>query len=246
MTTTTTITEIDSTTDTISVRQGAVMVLSVRSGATGENVYTLPGESETTDALEPLGPYTYGPYDHDQDFEITADSGIVEAAVSFTDSDSGGVVFNYVDALPSTGRQGVIYVTADAAYWWNGTGFTAMGSGAGGSFTTLTASGLFSLTGVENGLTAFAGGGQEDATALSATKNMHRVSTVATAADSAKLPAATVGQLHLVRNDGAEAMQLFGTDTDTINGVAAATGISVAAATGLVVFCVEAGKWVTA
>ena len=245
MTTTTTITEIDSTTDTISVRQGAVMVLSVRAGATGENVYTLPGESETTDSLEPLGPYTYGPYLQDQDFEITSTSGIVEAAVSFTDADSGGVVFSYVTDLPDVGRQGVIYVTADAAYYWSGSDFVPMGGGAGGDFTTLTASGLFTLTGVEATVTAFATGGKASATALSATKNFHRISVCATAADSVLMPAANVGEMHYLRNDGAAAAQVFGAGTDTINAVATATGVSLPAGTAILLFCLASGAWVT-
>ena len=59
------------------------------------------------------------------------------------------------------------------------------------------------------------------------------------------MPAATAGQMHFVRNDGAEAMQVFGAGTDTINGVATATGISMDAATGKVFVCVTDGAWIT-
>lgn len=75
------------------------------------------------------------------------------------------------------------------------------------------------------GITAHAGGGQASATLLTA--NINDVGTVATAADSVKLPPPTIpGQIIVVANNGANAMQVFGSGTDTINGVATATGVS--------------------
>lgn len=118
-------------------------------------------------------------------------------------------------------------------------------SGGPGSFSSLTASGLFTLTGVENAVTARVGGGKASATALDATKNYHRVSTVASAADSVLLPLASVGQSHYVRNDGANAMQVFGNTSDTINSVATATGISQAAGVGMWYVSTAAGAWTT-
>jgi hypothetical protein len=149
---------------------------------------------------------------------------------------------------PSSGA----FTTLSASSTVSGAGFStylasppAIGGtvAAAGAFTTLTTNNLFTLTGVEDSLTAFATGGQVSATALSATKNFHRVTTVATAADSVKLPAATVGQMHYVRNDGANAMQVFGAGTDTINGVATGTGISQAAGTGMWYTSVASGAW---
>lgn len=144
MTTTVTTTIIEDETTVITVRMGASMVLTARQGDDGENVYTLPGQAEQTDTIDPLGPYTYGPYPFEQTFSITA-TGIVQADVAFTNADSGGVVFNYVAALPSTGQTGVIYCTETAAYWWSGAAFIPMGSGASGSFTTLAVSGVASF-----------------------------------------------------------------------------------------------------
>lgn len=122
---------------------------------------------------------------------------------------------------------------------------TPIGGGAPstGAFTTLSASGLFALTGVEDLLTAFSTGGQASATALSATKNFHRVTTVAAIADSVKLPAATAGQIHYVRNDGANAMQVFGQSTETINGVVSATGVAHGPGMGVFYVCTTAGAW---
>lgn len=112
-----------------------------------------------------------------------------------------------------------------------------------GSGTVLDPSAV--VFGAEDTITAFATGGQTSATALSATKTFHRVSVCATAADSVKLPAATVGQAHYLRNDGAAAMQVFGQATETINGVASATGISQAVGMGVWYVCTTAGAWTT-
>jgi hypothetical protein len=79
-------------------------------------------------------------------------------------------------------------------------------------------------------ITARAGGGRPNATRITAAVN--RISVCATAADSVALPPAVGGQVIYVQNSGAAACQVFA-DTgtsDTINGVAAATGISLAAA----------------
>jgi hypothetical protein len=97
--------------------------------------------------------------------------------------------------------------------------------------------------GAEDSVTAFATGGQTSATQLLATVTNHRVSTVVTAADSVKLPAATVGQQHYLRNDGAKPMQVFGQATETINGVASATGVPQAPGVGMWYVCTTAGAW---
>lgn len=91
------------------------------------------------------------------------------------------------------------------------------------------------------GITARAGGGQASAAALAAAIN--RVTTVATAADSVALPASAAGAWCVIINSGANALQLFGSGADTINGVAAATGVSVAAGKTYLVFCPAAGAW---
>ncbi len=115
----------------------------------------------------------------------------------------------------------------------------------GAAFSSFSASGLFTLTGVEDGLTAHAGGTQAAALALSSTKNFHRVSVCATEGDSVLLPPATVGQQHFVRNDGAASCQVFGTSPDTIDGVATATGVALPAGVGRWFVCLTAAKWVT-
>lgn len=108
----------------------------------------------------------------------------------------------------------------------------------------LTVTTTYNFSG-EDSITAFATGGQASATALSASKTLHRISVCATAGDSVKLPAATAGQVHYVRNDGAAQAQVFGTSPDTIDGVATGTGIAMAAGMSAWFFCITAGQWVT-
>lgn len=92
-----------------------------------------------------------------------------------------------------------------------------------------------------NAITAFAGGGQASATAL--TSMINRVTTVATAGDSVKLPAAAPGLDVIVINSGANPMQVYGAGTDTINGVATATGVSQMQNSVCIYACTVAGLW---
>jgi len=92
-----------------------------------------------------------------------------------------------------------------------------------------------------NSNVAFAGGGQTNATQLSS--RINRIGTVATAADSVKLPASAAGLWCVVMNTGANSLQLFGTSPDTINGVATGTGVPVAAGKVGIYFCSATGAW---
>lgn len=94
-------------------------------------------------------------------------------------------------------------------------------------------------------LTAKAGGGQAGATLLP--NFMHRVTTVATANDSVVLPAAQAGEILLVNNsDPTDSLQVFANGSDTINGIAGATGIPLLAGQSLFLFSPVAGVWFTA
>ena len=90
-------------------------------------------------------------------------------------------------------------------------------------------------------ITAFAGGGQTNAVALTATVN--RLSVVAPQGDSVRLPTAVVGQAVVIDNRGAQAAQVFGAGTDTINGIATATGISHGVNQIATYYCFVAGNW---
>jgi len=94
----------------------------------------------------------------------------------------------------------------------------------------LTVAGNLSLGTPQTSITAFATGGQTNAVALTPARTVHRVTVCATNGDSVRLPAPTsVGELHIVANDGAASLQVFGAGTDTINSVATATGVAVPA-----------------
>jgi hypothetical protein len=126
------------------------------------------------------------------------------------------------------------------------------------SVDSLTSTGPITAAGITNtgtsvtssavAITAFAGGGQTSATAL--TKNVNRVDTVGTAADSVKLPLAVAGTIIHLTNNTATSMQVFGAGTDTINigagDVATATGVAQAGNKSAIYFCTSAapaGKW---
>jgi hypothetical protein len=90
-----------------------------------------------------------------------------------------------------------------------------------------------------DGLTAL-GGGQAGALALPAILN--RFTTVV-AGNGGRLPASVKGLSIQVLNSGAGALQLYGTGADTINGAAAAAGISVAVGATALLTCYTAGQW---
>lgn len=91
-------------------------------------------------------------------------------------------------------------------------------------------------------ITATASGTQ--ATAYQLAAGMNRVSVVATAADSVAFPPAMPGGFSTLINGGANALQLFGTGTDTVNGAAYATGVSIPAGALVTAYCVTQGAWI--
>lgn len=123
------------------------------------------------------------------------------------------------------------------------TSATNLGLGTGNSptFTGLTLTGLMTYSSA-NAITAHAGGGQGSATAL--IKGINRVTTVATAADSVLLPAATAGEWVVVINAAAaNAMNVYPTSGDAINALSANTALSVVANKAIIFFCAVTGTW---
>lgn len=92
-------------------------------------------------------------------------------------------------------------------------------------------------------LTALAAGTQADATPL--LPGLNHVGTVAGAADSVQLPAATAGTIVYVVNRGGASMQVFGAEgrSDTINGTAGATGVAQASNASAIYFCPKDTYW---
>lgn len=88
---------------------------------------------------------------------------------------------------------------------------------------------------------AFAGGGQTSATLL--TTSLNHITVCATALDSVKLPTSSVGMIIRVVNDTANTVQVFGSGTTTINNVATAVGVPLAAGKAANFYAVTAAKW---
>jgi hypothetical protein len=95
----------------------------------------------------------------------------------------------------------------------------------------------------QDSITARAGGGRPNAVPF--TSAICRITTCATAADSVALPPARGGQTLTVLNGGANAAQVFAavSTSDTINGVAAATGVSLPAAKSATFWSPAVGVW---
>lgn len=101
---------------------------------------------------------------------------------------------------------------------------------------------LASASGVQNAITAYAGGGQANAVQL--TKTISRVTTVGTAADSVKLPAAVAGmQVTVINSAAANAMNVFPATGEYINALAVNTALSVVANKAVIFTCAVNGRW---
>jgi hypothetical protein len=91
-------------------------------------------------------------------------------------------------------------------------------------------------------LVAFAGGGQSGALLMTAECN--RIATVTTAGDSVRLPASVPGlTVYLANHSATNPMQVYGSGADTINDVAAATGVSQMPNSVVLFTCYTAGAW---
>lgn len=116
-----------------------------------------------------------------------------------------------------------------------------LGTADSPTFTGVVASGYFFHSAV-SALTAHAGGGQ--GSALQLAKGINRVTTVTTAADSVKLPAAVAGMDVVVVNAAAaNAMDVFPASGESINALSANTAISVAANKVIIFYCAVTGIW---
>jgi len=94
-----------------------------------------------------------------------------------------------------------------------------------------------------NGITARAGGGQANATQM--TRAINRVTTVATAGDSVKLPAAKAGASVAVINSTTTSMNVFPSTGDAINDIAVNGSYAMAANKQALFLCAVNGTWDT-
>lgn len=100
----------------------------------------------------------------------------------------------------------------------------------------------YHISSVGNGLTA-TGTTQGDALQLADQVNV--LSTVA-ASTGVILPAAVVGNIVYIENAGANAVQVYGNGSDTIDGVAAATGVPLTNAKRCMYICIAANTYISA
>lgn len=95
----------------------------------------------------------------------------------------------------------------------------------------------------QGALTATAGGAQAG---LALSKTINRFTVVATAADSAQLPAAVPGLVRIVKNaDTTDSMNVFPQTGETINALSANAAFAVAATKTCMFVCGTSGKWDT-
>jgi hypothetical protein len=107
-------------------------------------------------------------------------------------------------------------------------------------FKNFQITGLF-YESVQDNIVALAGGGQTGATQI--TSEVARITTVATAGDSVALPQANPGLTIALTNHGAKAAQVYGLGADTINDVAAGTGVSHMIGSEVIYVATSQGKW---
>ena len=109
-----------------------------------------------------------------------------------------------------------------------------VGGGYSGSFLTELA---------EDNITATPGGGQAGARLL--TSQTSRITVVATAGDSIRLPISAPGLELLVVNSGVNSVQVFGFGTDQVDALPTATGVSQMPSSMVIYSCTTAGSWYT-
>ena len=118
------------------------------------------------------------------------------------------------------------YICATSGAWYS----EGIGTGYAGSFQTFSCVDALTAT------------GSNQAGALAITRMMNRFTTVASST-GAVLPVAVAGMNITVINAGANALQVYGNGSDTINGTAGATGLSLASGKTAEYFSTIAGAW---
>jgi hypothetical protein len=134
----------------------------------------------------------------------------------------------WINTTASPNRAWVCVSNATGAAVWLQTSLGALIATANSAtIGGLTLSGLVTFS-ASTGVTAFSGGGQSSATTLANDFSNVTTATASTAPfDSVKFAAAMVpGQKHFITNNAANPCQLFGFNTDSINGFASSTGVT--------------------
>lgn len=163
---------------------------------------------------------------------------IIGANVASTTFGTGtGNILIGVDSSTDTAAVG----TSDTAIIKGRSGGTPILSSTGTNATPTTIMGGILGVSPTTGLTAHAGGTQ--AAALALTTGINNVTVCATSGDSVRLPVSVAGMQVTVINAGAASAQVYGAGTDTINGVATATGVALTNGKTAMYSCPVAGQW---
>lgn len=159
----------------------------------------------------------------DRQANLPIDAGFVVATTTIRDAIASGIRF---DGLS-------VYCLADTKT------YQLQGGIANSNWKDASGGGSSS---VADALTAHAGGGQGSALALTASVN--RITTVATAGDSVKLPAAVAGLQVIVVNDGGKPVDIFPSTGEVINNASANAAFSITPAMRRLTFiCFTTGTW---
>lgn len=166
---------------------------------------------------------------------------------------AAGTILSVTDTVAGTrylniGRFGIIVANGSGATFQydrsGGTPFsvtvTDTPASLQNSINAMTASGSDIVT---TGITAFAGGGQADATQL--TYGFSEITTCATDADSVKLPVPVVGGKVTLLNDTAKIAAVFPSTGKTINDGAANASVNIAPGNEMVFEAITTTNWET-
>jgi hypothetical protein len=157
------------------------------------------------------------------------------------DYDSGSL---WLNTTASPARAWVcVSAATSAAVWLQVSTGALIATANSPSFANLTLSGRQTRSSA-TAVTAFSGGGQASATSLSADfSNITTATASSPPYDSAKFSAVGApGQDRPIANNAANPVQLFGSGSDTINGVASGTGVTLLPGFIGVAKCVVAGN----
>jgi|SRR5579871_3678427 len=230
-------------TDAVTAHAGGGQGSAVQLSAQITNVTTVAtaGDSVKLPPATAINIYPDGPADNRGVLFIVINSGANTLAV-FPDS---GSTINGGSANAS-----VNVAAGDVALFWQtsaGAWFTADQSQKTFGSITLT-SGSYIFESAATGITAGTTRTQAGATALAQEVNRVDTSTAPTAGsllgDGVKLPASAAGLTVLVWNNTNNPVQLYGTGSDTVNGVVGSTGIAIPANGVYLAVCAAAGAWI--
>lgn len=132
--------------------------------------------------------------------------------------------------------------TGAGTYTGNFDGIIGANTPAAATVTTLATSGIVTMGSVAAAVSA-AGTTRTNATAL--TKQFNNVATVAASTAGVILPASAVGVPIFVWNSGANNMNLYAAGSDTIDGTAGVTGVTLTKQKGGMFMCIATNTYVS-